>query len=57
MCILIYIHDIVWMKEKRGQPKLLTLLLLLLNGKRPRQREELACSRVMISENVAPRNS
>ena len=57
MCILIYIHDIVWMLKGTTQIIDSTLLTPILNGERPEQREELACSMITISENVTPRNT
>ena len=56
-CILIYIHDIVWMLKGTTliiDPNFITPTL---NGESPKQREELTCSTIMISENTTPRNS
>ena len=55
-CILIYIHDVIWML-RTTQIIDSTLLTPALYGKRLKQREELACSMITISENAVPRNS
>ena len=57
MCILVYIPDIVWMLKGTNRIIDITLITLTLNGVRPKQREKLVYSMIMISENAAPRNS
>ena len=56
-CILVHIHDIVW-KLIRRTTRIIdsTIITPILNGERPRQREEFVCSMIMISENAVPRN-
>ena len=54
MCILVYIPDIVWMLKGTNLIIDSTLITLTLNSVRPKQREELVCSMITISENAAP---